>query len=143
MTEQELIAEVDNPIRFAGQYYDQESGLSYSPVRYYDPHTGRYVSKDPIGLAGRLNEYAYVNGNPIQAIDPLGLKTGPVLLGLRNVYRVGVMQPMSTMVQNATVGHALGEIPNFPWPVQQVPGEWVGVNLESGVMARGCPEFLG
>jgi type VI secretion system secreted protein VgrG len=126
-----------------GQYYDQESGLSYNPVRYYEPHTGRYVSKHPIGLADRLNEYAYVNGNPIQAIDPLGLKTAPVLLGLGNVYRAGVMHPMPTMVKNATVGSALGEMSNFPWPVQQVPGEWVGVNVESGVTARGCPESLG
>jgi RHS repeat-associated protein len=56
-----------------GQYYDQETGLYYNYYRYYDPETGRYITSDPIGLQGGLNSYTYVNGNPIKAIDPLGL----------------------------------------------------------------------
>jgi RHS repeat-associated protein len=41
-----------NPIRFQGQYFDEETGLHYNRHRYYDPFSGRYVSKDPIGLLG-------------------------------------------------------------------------------------------
>jgi RHS repeat-associated protein len=60
-------------LRLPGQYYDPETGLHYNYFRHYDPGTGRYVEGDPIGLAGGLNLYAYVGGNPLNYIDPLGL----------------------------------------------------------------------
>jgi len=59
-------------LRFAGQYYDAETGLHYNYYRYYDPSIGRYVSSDLIGLLGGLNTFAYVNGNPLIYIDPDG-----------------------------------------------------------------------
>ncbi|AEG11333.1 RHS repeat-associated core domain-containing protein [Shewanella baltica OS183] len=63
---------IANPLRFQGQYYDEESGLHYNHFRYYDPQTGRFISQDPIGLLGGLNHYQYAP-NHINWIDPLGL----------------------------------------------------------------------
>ena len=61
-------------LRFAGQYYDYESGLHYNIHRTYNPEIGRYMQSDPIGLVGGSNTYNYVNRNPLEAIDPLGLR---------------------------------------------------------------------
>ncbi len=60
-------------LRFPGQYYDSETGLNYNYFRDYEPGTGRYVESDPVGLGGGINTYAYVNGAPLELIDPLGL----------------------------------------------------------------------
>ena len=65
---------VSNPIRFQGQYFDMESGLHYNRFRYYDPETGRYLSEDPIKLAGGMNLYGYPT-NPVHGADPMGLYT--------------------------------------------------------------------
>ncbi|MFL6463705.1 MAG: RHS repeat domain-containing protein, partial [Bryobacteraceae bacterium] len=60
------------PIRFQGQWFDEESGLHYNWHRYYDPETGRYLSPDPLGLQGGLRSFGYVH-NPLGWVDPLGL----------------------------------------------------------------------
>lgn len=60
-------------LRYPGQYYDQETGLNYNYFRDYEPQTGRYIESDPIGLAGGINTYTYVDENPFDGIDPTGL----------------------------------------------------------------------
>ncbi|MCA7926128.1 RHS repeat-associated core domain-containing protein [Burkholderia cenocepacia] len=49
----------------------QLDGPALNRHRYYDPSSGRFVSKYPLGLAGGINAYQYVP-NPIRWIDPLG-----------------------------------------------------------------------
>ncbi|MGF6094367.1 RHS repeat-associated core domain-containing protein [Pseudomonas sp. 18175] len=70
------VAKIDNPLRFQGQYFDQESGLHYNRHRYYNPDIGRYLTPDPVKLAGGINAYQYVP-NPTGGVDPLGLACVP------------------------------------------------------------------
>nr|WP_225972049.1 RHS repeat-associated core domain-containing protein [Taylorella equigenitalis] len=64
---------VINNHRFQGQYFDAESELHYNTFRYYDPEIGRFISLDPIGLLGGLNNYQYAP-NPVEWVDPWGWK---------------------------------------------------------------------
>ncbi|WP_230203850.1 RHS repeat-associated core domain-containing protein, partial [Serratia marcescens] len=65
-------AQYQQPLRYAGQYQDDESGLHYNLFRYYEPEVGRFTTQDPIGLRGGLNLYQYAP-NPLMWVDPLGL----------------------------------------------------------------------
>ena len=72
------------PFGFAGGLYDNHTGLVRFGVRDYDPHTGRWTSKDPIRFdGGDSNLYGYVESDPINSFDPYGLfGTTNMVLGL-------------------------------------------------------------
>lgn len=59
--------------RFPGQFADNVIGLNYNRSRYYNSGTGRYISSDPIGIAGGINTYAYVGNNPTNYLDLNGM----------------------------------------------------------------------
>jgi RHS repeat-associated protein len=75
------------PLRFPGQYADKETGLHYNYFRDYDGLLGRYVESDPIGLAGGINTYAYVENDVLRYTDPTGeVVFVPVLAGVAAGY---------------------------------------------------------
>lgn len=67
---------VENPIKYAGEYYDNETGLYYLRARYYDPQTGRFISYDneegSISNFLDMNRYVYCRNNPVKYVDPSG-----------------------------------------------------------------------
>ncbi|MEH6519213.1 MAG: PKD domain-containing protein [Halioglobus sp.] len=66
------------PFGFAGGMYDPSTQLTRFGARDFDPYIGRWTSKDPIGLAGGINLYAYVGNDPLNYADPFGLEWNPL-----------------------------------------------------------------
>jgi RHS repeat-associated protein len=69
---------------YAGQYFDNETGLHFNWNRYYEPQLGRYLRADPIGLKGGVNLFSYTYNNPTNIIDPMGLDFGDYLNKITN-----------------------------------------------------------
>ena len=67
------------PFRLQNQYFDEETGLHYNLMRYYEPEAGRFVNQDPIGLLGGENLYWFAP-NTQSWVDWLGLHSDPDLL---------------------------------------------------------------
>ncbi len=127
-------------LRFVGQYYDSESQLHYNYFRYYDPSIGRYISVDPLGIhgvieqfgiqnfkAGDANLFLYVLANPLIYFDPDG-----------EIYRTpGFNRPLHELLENLNdprVPHSKRppsrrkqpscSCPVQPPPSQPVPGSF-------------------
>ena len=64
---------IDSDFRYASYYYHAPSDLNLTMYRAYSPSLGRWLTRDPIGYAAGVNLYAYVGGEPVVGLDPLGL----------------------------------------------------------------------
>ncbi|KPQ28518.1 MAG: Rhs family protein [Marinobacter excellens HL-55] len=123
-----LVNDIDNPIRFQGQYHDPETGLHYNRHRYYNPNTGRFLTPDPIGLAGGLNNYQYVP-NPTGWVDPLGLtsisKDSPDREGGSNTWNDFQRDHKGQFSDSTSASNAYRELleKQSPWPIGFEPSE--------------------
>ncbi|WP_042315195.1 RHS repeat-associated core domain-containing protein [Desulfofarcimen acetoxidans] len=77
------------PFRYAGYYYDEETGLYYLKSRYYSPALGRFLTRDDHSFINHadpqtLNLYAYCGNNPVNYVDPDGNTIDDIKSGLRN-----------------------------------------------------------
>jgi RHS repeat-associated protein len=74
---------VGQPMQFTGEQRDAETSLVYLRARMYDPQVGRFLQRDPFpgftALPGTMHRYAYVDNNPVSAVDPSGLSTSQAL----------------------------------------------------------------
>jgi RHS repeat-associated protein len=61
------------PLRFPGQYYDDETSTAYNYHRNFDATRGQYLQSDPVGLWGGPNTFAYAYSDPLKFTDPFGL----------------------------------------------------------------------
>lgn len=107
------------PFGFAGGLHDRDTGLVRFGYRDYDPDTGRWTAKDPIGFAGGDTDlYGYVLNNPVNYIDPIGL----ISPAGGRILRTGVMY--------AGAGAALGAYFGTPiLVVGVVPSAFAGAIL--------------
>ena len=68
---------VEQNLRFPGQYFLLESGLSYNWHRFYDASTGRYTQPDPLRFVDGPSVYGYAGASPMMRVDPTGLQVPP------------------------------------------------------------------
>jgi RHS repeat-associated protein len=63
-----------NRLKWKGLLYEgNKTGLYYVRARWYDPRTHRFLSEDPIGLAGGVNRYTFGDNDPVNSHDPTGM----------------------------------------------------------------------
>ena len=116
-----------NPIRFSSKYADSTSGLLYYGYRYYNPQTGRWLNRDPIGEEGNSNVYGFVNNNSLSQVDLLGL------------CRCSIIEPLTVRL----------EIPDHYRAISRIEGKgpiWDGDDAQvmftmKAVFANECCEF--
>ncbi len=99
------------PFGFAGGLYDAQTGLVHFGAREYDPETGRWTIKDPIGFGGGdSNLYTYIFNNPVVGRDPSGLKIVVNEYGA-NYYIVWI-HLINLIINSPTAGDVIGDLLN-------------------------------
>ena len=122
-------------LRLPGQYFDQETGLHQNWLRYYDPQAGRYIQYDPLGLAGSLNGYAYVEADPVNNFDPHG-DVAPLAVAV-GVAAVGYVKCVAQCaLENTAISLIFGECINWGATVQPCSGRQEGRQVYGCCRAR-------
>ncbi|WP_430316909.1 RHS repeat-associated core domain-containing protein, partial [Pseudomonas sp. p1(2021b)] len=113
--EQLAVNEVEQNLRFQGQYFDCETMLHYNTFRYYDSEVGRFISQDPISILGGVNLYNY-GGNPLLWIDPLGWAGDPA--NATHITYEGIKngKPYVGYASKPGLGHSAADVLKYRYP---------------------------
>jgi RHS repeat-associated protein len=131
------------PFQYKGQFgyvLDQYSGLYYCLNRYYSPAIGRWTQRDPVGLEGGTNVYAYVEGNPIMSADPSGLLVSARLLLYGRV--VGTRLAFAAILSAAQFGWWAGGKIDEKFGLSEELGEFYGGGFDAQNSANADPNYL-
>ena len=104
-----------NPFQFSTKYTDNETDLVYYGYRYYSPALGRWLSRDPIEERGGLNLYGFVNNDPVNKWDKLGMDASEC--GIK-VYREDVSYTLQFPFVYDPDAHSL---PPAPYGIPYMP----------------------
>jgi RHS repeat-associated protein len=152
-----------NNYLYRGEQYDQDLGLYYLRARYYNPNTGRFMSRDPEDGdetdPKTLHKYVYANGDPVNAVDPTGrmaaeyalplgiiaIPTTKVLLALGGTVGCLLLWEGGNVWANSVVasnGGYVMQLPCFALPMskggkQNVVHQWV-LEMAKGMQGDVC-----
>jgi RHS repeat-associated protein len=114
----------DTPYTFCGRHgvYWEGGALYHMKARYYRADIARFISPDPLGIAGGVNLYAYANGDPIRFLDALGLcaQKSDWTIIKDNYVRMG---------EHNKQGPAIGAVPNPMLVMQAVQQIFEGTSF--------------
>jgi RHS repeat-associated protein len=130
-------------LRYPGQYYDSETGLSYNYFRDADPQTGRYIESDPVGIAAGVNTYTYVLNRPTQFVDPAGTQAAIPVAAAAGLGAIAICAATPSCRDAAkNISDALNRDPVIdptkPLP-PQLPGYIDPRTVSTSTQAESCP----
>ncbi len=99
-----------NRYTFQGREIDWSTGLMYFRARWYNPQTGRWLSKDPIGISGGLNQYVFVGNNPVNYFDPYGENAAVIVAGSSGAASGAAALAAGSVMLAGAVGYKAGQI---------------------------------
>ena len=135
-------------VRFPGQWHDVESGLFYNGFRDYNPDLGRYMQPDPIGLAGGWNTYAYVGNNPVNFVDPSGLKFSNKMQSSSTFQTMALMMAVKSPTAANILERAKNDPRTLDWRIveeneaSEFKGKWTDPKWYKGEFGQPQPISL-
>lgn len=102
-----------NPFTFASKYRDSENGYEYYVFRFFNPDTGRWLSRDPVTELGGINLYCFVGNQPLNYFDALGLQELGVSTATQTLPDNPSLAPIPNLTTEAEIDEAVtaaGEI---------------------------------